>query len=87
MTKDVGTGLNTACLTQPAESFLDGSGRSAIVFDDMIRLSQLLPWQFLEFVEKIEPKMVLIENVAGMRQNFVKHNEDAPFEQLIPTAK
>ncbi len=41
-----------------------------------------LPWQFLEFVEKIRPKTVLIENVAGMRQNFVKHNEDAPFEQL-----
>jgi DNA (cytosine-5)-methyltransferase 1 len=41
-----------------------------------------LPWQFLEFVQKVQPKMVLIENVAGMRQNFVKHNEDAPFEQL-----
>lgn len=41
-----------------------------------------LPWQFLEFVEAIRPKAVLIENVAGMRQNFVKHEEDAPFEQL-----
>lgn len=42
----------------------------------------VLPWQFLEFVEKVQPKTVLIENVAGMRQNFVKHNEEAPFEQL-----
>ena len=42
----------------------------------------LLPWQFLELVEKIQPKAVLIENVAGMRQNFVKHDEEAPFEQL-----
>ncbi|MDD3181490.1 MAG: DNA cytosine methyltransferase [Alphaproteobacteria bacterium] len=42
----------------------------------------VLPWQFLEFVEKVQPKAVLIENVAGMRQTFVKHNEEAPFEQL-----
>ena len=41
-----------------------------------------LPWQFLEFVERLEPKTVIIENVAGMRQNFVKHQELAPFEQL-----
>jgi DNA (cytosine-5)-methyltransferase 1 len=41
-----------------------------------------LPWQFLELVEKIQPRAVLIENVAGMKQNFVKHDEDAPFEQL-----
>ncbi len=42
----------------------------------------LLPWQFLEFVEKVHPKAVIIENVAGMKQNFLKHNELAPFEQL-----
>lgn len=41
-----------------------------------------LPWQFLEFVEKIRPKAVVIENVSGIQQNFVKHNQDAPFEQL-----
>lgn len=45
-------------------------------------LRNQLPWQFLELVELIRPKAVLIENVAGMRQNFVKHDEDAPFEQL-----
>lgn len=41
-----------------------------------------LPWQFIDLVDAINPKAVLIENVAGMRQNFAKHNEDAPFEQL-----
>lgn len=41
-----------------------------------------LPWQFLEFVEKVEPKAVLIENVSGMQQDFLKHNQKAPFEQL-----
>lgn len=41
-----------------------------------------LPWQFLELVEKVQPKAVIIENVSGMQQNFVKHDEKAPFEQL-----
>lgn len=41
-----------------------------------------LPWQFIEFVEKIKPKMVLIENVSGIRQNFNKHAKKSPFEQL-----
>ncbi|PCJ34392.1 MAG: DNA (cytosine-5-)-methyltransferase [Alphaproteobacteria bacterium] len=41
-----------------------------------------LPWQFLELIEKVNPKTVLIENVSGMRHNFVKHSKDAPFEQL-----
>jgi DNA (cytosine-5)-methyltransferase 1 len=41
-----------------------------------------LPWQFLELVERVQPKAVIIENVSGMRQNFVKHNQEAPFEQL-----
>ena len=41
-----------------------------------------LPWQFLELVEKAQPKAVVIENVAGMRQNFVKHSKEAPFYQL-----
>jgi DNA (cytosine-5)-methyltransferase 1 len=45
-------------------------------------IRNILPWQFLEFVAAVRPKAVLIENVAGMRQNFVKHNEDAPFDQL-----
>lgn len=42
----------------------------------------MLPWQFLELVEKVEPKAVILENVAGMRQNFVKHNQEAPFEKI-----
>lgn len=41
-----------------------------------------LPWQFIELVEKIEPKMVLIENVSGIRQNFNKHTKESPFENL-----
>lgn len=41
-----------------------------------------LPWQFLEFVEHVCPKAVIIENVSGMQQNFVKHGEASPFEQL-----
>lgn len=41
-----------------------------------------LPWQFLEMVEKIHPKAVLIENVLGIKQNFNKHGEKAPIEQI-----
>jgi DNA (cytosine-5)-methyltransferase 1 len=41
-----------------------------------------LPWQFLELVEKIDPKAVIIENVVGMSRAFKKHGEEAPFEQL-----
>ena len=42
-----------------------------------------LSWQFLTFVEKTNPKTVIIENVAGFRQNFKKHNKKSPFEELI----
>ncbi|MBT8169899.1 DNA cytosine methyltransferase [Falsiruegeria litorea] len=41
-----------------------------------------LPWQFIELVEKITPKMVLIENVSGIRQNFNKYTKESPFENL-----
>lgn len=41
-----------------------------------------LPWQFIKLVERITPKMVLIENVSGIRQNFKKHSKLSPFEQL-----
>ena len=41
-----------------------------------------LPWQFIEFVEKIQPKMVLMENVVGMSRDFTKHNVESPFSQL-----
>ncbi len=41
-----------------------------------------LPWQFLDFVRAVAPKAVIIENVAGMTQNFVKHGKSSPFAQL-----
>ena len=41
-----------------------------------------LPWQFLEYVEIFQPKAVLMENVVGMRRDFVKHNMDSPFKMI-----
>ena len=41
-----------------------------------------LPWQFLSFVEAIEPKAVVIENVSGMSQDFRKHGKSSPFNEL-----
>ncbi|WP_299636415.1 DNA cytosine methyltransferase [uncultured Ruegeria sp.] len=41
-----------------------------------------LPWQFLEFVEAVEPKAVVIENVSGMIQDFRKHGRRSPFSDL-----
>lgn len=41
-----------------------------------------LPWQFLEVVELVQPKAVIIENVVGMSHNFIKHEKEAPFDQL-----
>ncbi len=41
-----------------------------------------LPWQFIELIELLGPKAVVIENVVGMRQFFTKHNARAPFEDL-----
>ena len=41
-----------------------------------------LPWQFLEMVDRISPKAVIMENVVGIRHRFEKHDEDSPFEQL-----
>jgi DNA (cytosine-5)-methyltransferase 1 len=40
----------------------------------------ILPWQFLEFVERVNPKAVVIENVVGMSRNF--KDKEAPFNQL-----
>lgn len=42
----------------------------------------ILPWQYLEYVDIFKPKAVLMENVLGMRQNFNKHNEASPFKQI-----
>lgn len=41
-----------------------------------------LPWQFLEFVETVQPKAVIIENVSGMKSNFTKHGKCSPFVKL-----
>ena len=41
-----------------------------------------LAWEFLEFVERVNPKAVLIENVAGMRLGFKKQGLETTFEQL-----
>lgn len=41
-----------------------------------------LAWQFLDFVEAVSPKAVLIENVAGMQQDFRKHGSEAAFSQI-----
>lgn len=41
-----------------------------------------LPWQFLEFVEAVQPKAVIIENVSGMKSHFSKHGKPSPFEDL-----
>lgn len=41
-----------------------------------------LPWEFLEFVETVKPKAVIIENVSGMRSNFAKHGKPSPFGEL-----
>ena len=41
-----------------------------------------LPWQFLEFVDAVRPKAVIIENVSGMRSSFRKHYATSPFDEL-----
>lgn len=41
-----------------------------------------LPWQFLDLVEKVGPKAVILENVSGISQNFKKHDKEAPLDQL-----
>lgn len=41
-----------------------------------------LPWQFLELVEKSRPKMVVIENVVGMRHKFSAADKGDVFNQL-----
>jgi DNA (cytosine-5)-methyltransferase 1 len=42
-----------------------------------------LPWAFLEFVEKLLPRAVVIENVVGINRAFsARGGEIPPFEQL-----
>lgn len=45
-------------------------------------LRNQLPWQFLELVEKTKPKMVVIENVVGMRHKFSSDQDGDVFHQL-----
>lgn len=45
-------------------------------------IRNILPWQFLEFVEATDPKSVIIENVSGMTQAFKKHGKPSPFMEL-----
>lgn len=40
-----------------------------------------LPWEYLEFVKRTAPKVVVIENVVGMSHKFAS-DEEAPFIQL-----
>jgi DNA (cytosine-5)-methyltransferase 1 len=40
-----------------------------------------LPWEYLEFVKRTAPKVVVIENVVGMSHKFAR-DEEAPFVQL-----
>ena len=40
-----------------------------------------LPWEYLEFVRRTDPKIVVIENVVGMNHKFAG-DEEAPFVQL-----
>lgn len=41
-----------------------------------------LPYEFLEFVRRLSPKLVLIENVVGMGMTFGQDTGQAPLEQL-----
>ena len=41
-----------------------------------------LPWQFLQFVDEVRPRAVIIENVSGIRRNYRKHGAAAPFDEL-----
>lgn len=40
-----------------------------------------LPWEYLEFVARTDPKLVVIENVVGMNHRF-SSSEEPPFIQL-----
>jgi len=41
-----------------------------------------LPFEFLEFVERLRPRMVLIENVRGIGMSFSRDSVASPLEQL-----
>ena len=41
-----------------------------------------LPFEFLEFVKLLQPRIVLVENVVGFGISFSRHPEEAALEQL-----
>lgn len=41
-----------------------------------------LAWEYLEFVEATNPKIVVIENVVGMNRDFKKEGVESPFKAL-----
>lgn len=41
-----------------------------------------LPWQFLDFVDAVRPKAVIMENVSGIRRDFRNHRTVSPFDDL-----
>jgi DNA (cytosine-5)-methyltransferase 1 len=45
-----------------------------------------LPWEYLEFVKRTNPKIVVIENVVGMSHKFAR-DEESPFVQLQQALK
>jgi len=45
-------------------------------------LRNQLPWQFLDLVSSVSPKVVVIENVVGMRHKFSADQTEPVFDQL-----
>lgn len=45
-------------------------------------LRNQLPWQFLDLVARVSPKIVVIENVVGMRHKFSADQPEPVFDQL-----
>lgn len=41
-----------------------------------------LAWEYLDFVEATNPKIVVIENVVGMNRDFKKEGVESPFKAL-----
>ena len=44
-----------------------------------------LPWQFIDFVDAVRPKAVIVENVSGIQRDFRKHRTPSPFDDLRTT--
>lgn len=67
------TGVDVVCGGPPCQGFSTAGRR------DHADPRNQLAWQFLEFVEKTDPKMVVIENVLGMNRAFPGTTE-TPFQ-------